>query len=1516
MADILFKIVGDDTDVRKKLKELSKLQGESGQAFQKAFKGGGEGVRSVQEALTGAIKKTNQLDGSFAGLTGSVSDAHLGIAKVRAETQSLSQTEKDLRKALKDNIITEDEYIEKLALISQKRTELSDKLKEYRAELKKTQVEQSKTKPYTAADTAYEVANQHGAGKEFNYLPPVSKIEELRNAIKELEAQEESLSNKFLEGKMSSDEFSSAIDGVKKSQSQLNEQMKLAKEGEFFDWDKVGTGTDGLQGLQKVLASVSEDYRKLLEAGLESYAGLDEGTSQLAKTLVDLEGESKQNIKIQDELKASYSRGKLTFDEYRNATEAMRQKQIETRVAIAEVKKEIQDQASAQIGANGSLIEAAKKLKELEIAWKGLSEAQRNNPAIVGKMKQEAAEMKAVLSQYQLLAQEAPKLTTQLRLLKNEMATMVISGKQNTDEYEALRKKAVELESALFAVGQEMKAQSSYTTGIDTAIRATSALVSGFTIAQGASALLGDKNEDLQKSILKVTAAMSILNGLQQIQAELKRADSIATIGQTAAQRAYAMAVGTSTGILKAFRLALVGTGIGALVVALGLAVQYFMKLRDQSKAATAAQKEFNDAMKEAPKTASSARVELTRMSEQIKLVKEGKIDATKALKKYNEGLGKTFGAAKDLNSAEQMIVKNGDAYIKMMLAKAKATGVAELAAKQYSKVIETGMKSDEDVLGITLTDGLRDNDVYMASVKRRAEKKRKIEVDEEEKKYSAFEKLMIKHENEVANISKKSGLNQFDDTDTSDKVNKAFQKELDKRQTLLNKLIDLNAGYLRKSLTQDEEEIQAVTDKYATIRREIEAFNKSAKKPISLVEFDIMADAAKEDITYRQETKELGKELEIRKKLYDDFEAYKTATSLERANKRFAEQLPLIMSHESDLAKSIAELQDKADKTGGESERLKALLEAQKKLSEEKQKIIDTETISAIKAAETHAQKLEKINDDYYKSVLRLSEGASIEELNMLDDKRDAAVQAANDEAFLKTKIYKKAAEEAMVITRAQLKEEIKAVEQLLADGSITGALKERLENELSSLKINLNLGVKSFNLDSLKAERDNIQKAINKNLELNNLESFDSLTQSAIDANPELKKLIQRLKEVSQEINRVKKSSDDGATGIKGFIAKLEGNDTLAKFNEWATMASGAFSDMSNALGGVDTQAGYALNTLGELVGTAADIGGAIASGNPVQIVGAIAKGVSTVFSIGKRVKEMNAAARKSVADFYAQAISGEKEYQNLINEQEISSIRDNKTRLLGIRDEITLRKKQADADAKEFKETMVKVRGQKYIQDQTYKHGSWFKKAKVTNVMGSLEGKSFEQLKELLLAGKLEGETKALVERLVELEQKGYDAAQALADLAKETAEIFTGTTADSLTESLASMFSEGKTGAQDLADFFESTMQDAAMSIFKNKVLAGLMEDFYKDFAAAAESDDELTAAEIETLRTKWMEDTEKANKRWEQMQEVTGMPKKTESNTQTLRGSIMGSCTEESMNKMESRTIKINITCQH
>ncbi len=60
---------------------------------------------------------------------------------------------------------------------------------------------------------------------------------------------------------------------------------------------------------------------------------------------------------------------------------------------------------------------------------------------------------------------------------------------------------------------------------------------------------------------------------VQQVANLLNKDSILITQGQAAAQALYAVAVGTSTGAMKAFRIALLATGIGAAVAAVGLLV-------------------------------------------------------------------------------------------------------------------------------------------------------------------------------------------------------------------------------------------------------------------------------------------------------------------------------------------------------------------------------------------------------------------------------------------------------------------------------------------------------------------------------------------------------------------------------------------------------------------------------------------------------------------------------------------------------------------------------------------------------------------------------------------------------------------------------------------------------------------------------------------------------------------------------------------------------------------------------
>jgi len=98
---------------------------------------------------------------------------------------------------------------------------------------------------------------------------------------------------------------------------------------------------------------------------------------------------------------------------------------------------------------------------------------------------------------------------------------------------------------------------------------------------------LGSSQQATRQNVLDNGGAMGLLNdatgGLAMTFKDAVEASSLfgkqSKIG-IATQKAYTFVMGTSTGAMKAFKLALIGTGIGALVVGVGLLIANFDKVK------------------------------------------------------------------------------------------------------------------------------------------------------------------------------------------------------------------------------------------------------------------------------------------------------------------------------------------------------------------------------------------------------------------------------------------------------------------------------------------------------------------------------------------------------------------------------------------------------------------------------------------------------------------------------------------------------------------------------------------------------------------------------------------------------------------------------------------------------------------------------------------------------------------------------------------------------------------------
>jgi hypothetical protein len=178
------------------------------------------------------------------------------------------------------------------------------------------------------------------------------------------------------------------------------------------------------------------------------------------------------------------------------------------------------------------------------------------------------AEIKRYKEQLKETGAETNKTTTsqkslgqELKALTEQMAQLKLQGKENTEQYRILREQAGQYRDALGDVSAEINKTASDTRKLDTVIEFGQGIAASFAIAQGAAALFGEENEDLQEVLVRVTSALAILNGLQTVgnliqkESNIMRAISntqlklsvIATNLETAAQSKNIVVKGAAT---------------------------------------------------------------------------------------------------------------------------------------------------------------------------------------------------------------------------------------------------------------------------------------------------------------------------------------------------------------------------------------------------------------------------------------------------------------------------------------------------------------------------------------------------------------------------------------------------------------------------------------------------------------------------------------------------------------------------------------------------------------------------------------------------------------------------------------------------------------------------------------------------------------------------------------------------------------------------------------------------------
>jgi hypothetical protein len=282
-----------------------------------------------------------------------------------------------------------------------------------------------------------------------------------------------------------------------------------------------------------------------------------------------------------------------------------------------------------------------------------------------------------------IAGEETMRLTQQVRILKAELA----SGKYSQEEFDILSTKLDDVQDQMEKT--KLRTGDLFTTlqllpgpigEISSKFNGAIALLNSFTDFSFA-----DLQTQFKKTIDDVTDIGSALGrnlGITQTYTRLTDFLTQKFIGLGAAQNAAATSA-------RAFAGALTATGIGAIVVALGLLIANWDKVVDAIKGATAESKAYDEAQVEVTKNLADFNKKLFDVKAAFAQAKAGAISKEDALKKYNDELGKSVGFAGSLEQAEQLLADNTKVVVEGIKLRTQANVFyaksAEAAAKAVS---------------------------------------------------------------------------------------------------------------------------------------------------------------------------------------------------------------------------------------------------------------------------------------------------------------------------------------------------------------------------------------------------------------------------------------------------------------------------------------------------------------------------------------------------------------------------------------------------------------------------------------------------------------------------------------------------------------------------------------------------------------------------------------------------------------------------------------------------------------
>ena len=310
------------------------------------------------------------------------------------------------------------------------------------------------------------------------------------------------------------------------------------------------------------------------------------------------------------------------------------------------------------------------------------------------------AEIKATEITMNNMGNSTSSLKAELRAMKGEIGNMVnalnqmeASGLKGTEQFRILeaqmletRARAGELSDTIGDISQEISRSGSDTSGLDKTVGALQAVGGAFQAGIGITALFGEENEDLQKTLVKLNAVMAITSGAQQFFSEALKKDSLLYPIVAKGQELWALAIGETSGAMKVLRTTLASIGIGLIIEGIILLIKYISKWSESLTVLTEKQKTLNQLSKDVASNVAKETQSLTGLLAILRdenTTREQKNEALRQIREqYPEYLGQLTLENLKTEEGNKLIAKQIELLTRREQVKKLVEQIADLETK------------------------------------------------------------------------------------------------------------------------------------------------------------------------------------------------------------------------------------------------------------------------------------------------------------------------------------------------------------------------------------------------------------------------------------------------------------------------------------------------------------------------------------------------------------------------------------------------------------------------------------------------------------------------------------------------------------------------------------------------------------------------------------------------------------------------------------------------------------------